>query len=66
MRVNKTINKNSTHYCIIKDIVKNGKRTTCVYENIGNIDKLKERAGEKDSFVWLENYVKDLNLLHKQ
>ena len=27
---------------VIKDINKNGKRTTCIYENIGNLDKLKQ------------------------
>mgnify|MGYP006874664720 CR=1 FL=1 len=38
MRINKTKSKNMEHYSIIQDITKNGKRTTCVYENIGNYD----------------------------
>ena len=61
MRINKTKSKNNVHYSIIQDIFKNGKRTTKVYENIGNYEKLKLRAGSEDPLTWLNNYVKDLN-----
>ncbi len=60
MRINKTKSKNKEHYSIIKDITKNGKRTTCVYENIGSLEKLKQRAGDEDPMVWLNNYVEEL------
>ena len=60
MRINKTKSKNMEHYSIIQDITKNGKRTTKVYENIGNYDKLKLRAGDEDPIVWLNNYVKEI------
>lgn len=66
MRINKTKSKNNVHYSIIQDITKNGKRTTNVYENIGNLEKLKQRAGDEDPIVWLENYVKELNRKHKE
>lgn len=65
MRINKTKSKNYEHYSIIQDITKNGKRTTRVYENIGNYEKLKLRAGDKDPFVWLNEYVDKLNKEHK-
>ena len=61
MRINKTKSKNKEHYSIIRDINKNGKRTTCIYENIGNLEKLKQRAGDMEPIEWLNNYVKDLN-----
>lgn len=61
MRINKTRSKNQEHYSIIQDINKNGKRTTRVYENIGNLEMLKLRAGNEDPIVWLSNYVKELN-----
>ena len=61
MRINKTKSKNNVHYSIIQDIFKNGKRTTKVYENIGNYEKLKLRAGSEDPLTWLNNYVKELN-----
>ena len=66
MRINKTKSKNVVHYSIIQDINKNGKRTTCVYENIGNYDKLKLRAGTEDPLTWLNNYVKELNEKYKE
>lgn len=61
MRIRKTKTKNTEQYAIIQDITKNGKRTTKVYENIGNYDKLKLRAGDEDPIFWLNNYVKELN-----
>ena len=66
MRINKTKSKNNVHYSIIKDINKNGKRTTCIYENIGNLDKLKQRAGDNDPIEWLEKYVQELNKKNKE
>ena len=66
MRIRITTNKNTTHYAIIKDIYKNNKRTTCVYENLGTLDKIKTRAKDTDPLQWLENYVADLNKKHKE
>ena len=61
MRYKTTKTKNTIQYTIIQDITKNGKRTTCVYENIVNNDKLKLRAGNEEPLTWLNNYVKSLN-----
>ena len=66
MRINKTKSKNMEHYSIIQDINKNGKKTTKVYENIGNFEKLKQRAGDEDPLVWLKNYVQELNKKEKE
>lgn len=66
MRINKTTSKNNEHFSIIKDISKNGKRTTCVYENIGNMESLKQRAGGMEPLVWLNQYIKQLNLKEKE
>ena len=65
MRIRATKTKNTIQYAIIKDINKNGKRTTCVYENIGNLEKLKKRAGDMNPMEWLNNYVKKLNEQNK-
>ena len=61
MHIKKTKSRNSEHYSIIYDVNINGKRTSKVYENIGNLDKLKLRAGNEDPISWLKNYVDDLN-----
>lgn len=65
MRVRVIKTKNTEQFAIIKDIVKNGKRTTCVYENIGNLEKLQQRAGSEEPMEWLNNYVKNLNQQNK-
>lgn len=57
MRTRATKTKNTLQYAIIKDINKNGKRTTCIYENLGTIDKFKSRAEDKDPLEWLKEYV---------
>ena len=62
MRINQTKSKNHVHFSIIQDITNaQGKRTTKVYENIGNMEKLKIRAGNRDPLEWLNEYVKKLN-----
>ncbi len=61
MRIKKTISKNHEHYSIIYDVKINGKRTSKIYENIGNIEKVKLRAGNEEPLVWLNNYVNELN-----
>ena len=66
MRVKITKTKNTTQYTIIKDIYRNNKRTTCVYENLGTIEKIKERAGDEEALEWLKNYVAELNKKHKE
>lgn len=66
MRIRVMKTKNTTQYAIIKDINRNGKRTTCIYENLGTIDKFKERAGDVEPLEWLKQYVADLNEKNKQ
>ena len=62
MRINKTKSKNHVHFSIIQDITNaQGKRTTKVYENIGNMEKLKTRAGDREPLEWLNEYVNKLN-----
>ena len=61
MNIKITKSKNAEHYSIIYNVVVNGKRTSRVYENIGNYDNLKFRAGDEDPIVWLKNYVKNIN-----
>ena len=66
MRIRATKTKNTVQYAIIKDITKNGKRTTCIYENIGNFEKLKQRAGDENALEWLNKYVQKLNKKEKE
>ena len=61
MRIKIVKTKNTMQYSIIKDIKRNGKRTTTIYENLGTIEKLKQRAGNEDPLIWLKKYVDKLN-----
>lgn len=66
MHIKKTKSKNFEHYSIIYDVKINGKRSSKVYENIGNYEKLKQRAGNEDPLTWLNNYVNELNKKQKE
>jgi len=66
MRIRTIKTTNTVQYAIIKDINKNGKRTTCIHENLGSLDKIKLRAGDADPLEWLKNYVDELNKKSKE
>lgn len=66
MRIRTIKTTNTVQYAIIKDINRNGKRTTCIYENLGTLDKIKQRAGDEEPLVWLNNYIKELNKKSKE
>ena len=61
MFIKKTKSKNAVHYSIVYNVTIDGKRTSRVYENIGNYNNLKLRANGIDPEIWLNNYVKELN-----
>lgn len=66
MRIMKRKSGNKLYYSIIFDVVKNGKRTTEVYEKLGTIDKIKLKSNDLDPYIWLDNHLNDLNTKHKQ
>lgn len=64
MRLSKTMTKSNTTYCIIKDYTNlNGKRSTCVYERLGNDERLKERFGSENTMDKVNEYISSLNKL---
>lgn len=68
MRLKKSISKNnSITYSIIKDYTNlNGKRSTCVYEALGNFKNLQERFGYEDTMEKVQEYIDSLNQLAKE
>lgn len=61
MRLKVTNSKNNTHYSIIYDYTTlSGKRTTKVFENLGNMLQLEERFGKTDTLVKVNEYVEKL------
>ena len=66
MRLKITKSKNNVHYSIIKDYTPiNGKRTTKVFENLGNQEKVELRFGKKDTILKIKEYVNKLNIQNK-
>lgn len=61
MRIRKVTSKNTEHYAIIYDTVINKKRTTKIYENLGSLEKIKQRSEGQEPMLWIKNYVADLN-----
>ena len=62
MRLNiRTIN-NYSYYSIIKDYTTiNGKRTTKIFEKLGNQDQLEERFGKVNTINKVKEYIEQLN-----
>lgn len=66
MRLTKTTNKTNTTYCIIRDYTNiNGKRSTCVFESLGNDEQLKKRFGFDDTMDKVQQYINSLNQMIK-
>lgn len=51
----------ATNYYIIKYIIINGKRSTIIYEQLGTEEEKLKKSNEEDIFVWMSNYIKELN-----
>ncbi len=67
MRLRIIKSKNSTQYAIIKDYTtSSGKRTTSIYENLGNQKKVELRFGEKNTIDEIKKYINSLNDKLKQ
>jgi len=61
MRIKTTITNKTTNYYIIKDYTtSNGKRTTKIFENLGNQEQVEERFGKIDTLTKIKEYVKSL------
>ena len=62
MRLSKTVSKSNTTYRIIKDYTNlKGKRSTCVYELLGNEKDLIERFGNDNTMEKVKEYINSLN-----
>lgn len=67
MRLKNTKTKSNNNYSIIADYTnEKGKRSTYIYEILGNDQKLIERFGEKDTLDKVKEYVNSLNKMIKE
>lgn len=62
MRLKITKTNSNTTYCIIKDYTNlNGKRSTCVFESLGNDIDLQTRFGTDNTMDKVQEYINSLN-----
>ena len=62
MRLNIRKKNNYSYYSIIKDYTDlNGKRTTKIFEKLGNQSQVEERFGKEDTLYEIKKYIDSLN-----
>lgn len=67
MRLNISKSKNAINYFIIKDYKTfDGKRTTNVYEKLGNQEQVEKRFGKENTIVEIKKYINSLNEILSQ
>lgn len=57
--------KSNTTYHIIRDIKRNGKRSTEIVENLGNADEIKSKYSVDDALKWAQQHLAELNEAEK-
>ncbi len=61
MRIKITKSKNKVHYSIIKDYTTStGKRTTKIFENLGNQEQVEKRFGKENTLDKIKEYISTL------
>ncbi len=61
MRLSITKNKKSSSYYVIRDVNKNGKRSTVIFEKLGTHKELLKKTNGEDPIKWAKKYIKGLN-----
>lgn len=60
MRVKKSVSKNSTSYSIIKDVYRDGKKTSKIVEALGNDEEILKKYPGVDPYTWAKEYAEKL------
>lgn len=66
MRIKKSVSKGSTSYSVIKDVYRNGKKTSKVVEALGNDEEILEKHPGVDPYTWAKEYAKKLTRKEKE
>lgn len=66
MRLKITKSPNSIAFYVIKDIKKNGKRTTKIVKKLGNEKDILKKSNGEDPIVWVKKYIEELNKKEKE
>lgn len=66
MRIKKSVSKGSTSYSVIKDVYRNGKKTSKIVEALGNDEAILEKHPHVDPYTWAKEYAKKLTQEEKE
>src|SRR5699024_5610503 len=66
VRIKKSVSKGSTSYSVIKDVYRNGKKTSKVVEALGNDEEILEKHPGVDHYTWAKEYAKKLTHEEKE
>lgn len=66
MRVKKSVSKKSISYSIIKDVFRDGKKSSKVVESLGNDEEILARHPGVDPYTWAKEYAKKLTQEEKE
>ena len=67
MRLNVRKINNYSYYSIIKDYTTlSGKRTTKIFEKLGNQQQVEERFGKENTLIKIKEYISSLNNQEKE
>ena len=66
MRLQISRSKNSESFYVVRSVYEKGKKTTIVYEKLGTLQEVREKAGGKDPYEWAKGYVAQLTAQEKE
>ncbi len=67
MRLKISKSKNATLYYIIKDYINiDGKRSTKIFDKLGNQQQVEERFGKENTIIEIKKYISKLNIEDKE
>lgn len=66
MRIKKSVSNHSTSYSVIKDVYRDGKKTSKIVEALGNDEEILERHPGVDPYTWAKEYAKKLTQEEKE
>ena len=66
MRLQISKTKNAESFYVVRSVYEKGKRTNIIYEKLGTLPQVKEKAGSQDPYEWANAYVAELNRKEKE
>jgi transposase len=66
MRLKISESKNSLSFYVIKDVYRNGKRTSKIVEKLGTEVELRKKLNGQDPYDWAKKYIEKLNKEEKE